>query len=121
MTKRRAAWAGVAAIGLLLCLAVGWLVYLVLDSPRAGYDRIVVGMGEQDVTTLMGRQAGHSWIKKEEDRDKAISGKKWQKRGTTVEVAFDRQGKVVWKRIDPPDSDALHHRIAKWVRDALGL
>jgi hypothetical protein len=121
MTKRRAAWAGVATVGLLLCLAGGRLVYLVLDSPRASHDRIVVGMDEQDVTALMGRPPDLQWIETEANRGTAISGMRWDTRDTSFEVAFDRQGKVVWKRVHPPDSDALLYRVGKWVRDTLGL
>jgi hypothetical protein len=124
MNKRRVAWFGVAAVGL-LCLAVG---ILLLAAPRgesfmARFNRIEPGMTDADVEGLLGQPA-------------ALTGeygqpKPWGSHATAfwtdsfggdrtayVRVNFDRDGKVVFKQTVPIRvREPLHRRLAK----ALGL
>jgi hypothetical protein len=124
MSKRRAAWAGVAVVaGLLVCLAVGYLAYLGHEDPRAGYDRIELGMGEVDVMALMGRPADvrRPGPPRPDLPVQPAYGLVWfnqgGSRGAVIEVEFGPDGAVVAKHAH----DTVGQPFARRLANLLGL
>jgi hypothetical protein len=119
MTKRRAAWAGVAAVAAGLFAAC---VLLLRSSPpntvtEANCERFANGMTLAEVEALFGRPADAVQDKfpRPPQARGAVTRRVWRGRGRAVDVFFDGDGRAVQKDEYPWEPAPLHRRLARMV------